>query len=44
MFQRLERTVASLTAGVESAPSEETSTPVRRLPQPQPLVPEVEMA
>jgi hypothetical protein len=44
MFQRLERTVASLTTGVESASSEETYTPVRKLPQPQPLTPQVEMA
>jgi hypothetical protein len=44
LFQRLQRLVASLTAGVESAPSEETYTPVRRLHSPQPLVPKVEMA
>jgi ABC-type transporter Mla subunit MlaD len=44
LFQRLQHLVASLTAGVELAPSEETYTPVRRLPSPQPLVPEVEIA
>jgi cell division protein FtsB len=44
-FQRLERTVAALTAGVESAPSEETYTLLSRLPQPAaPLTPQVEMA
>jgi hypothetical protein len=44
LFQRLQRLVASLTSEVESAPSEETTTPVRRFPAPPPMVPEVEMA
>jgi hypothetical protein len=44
LFQRLQRLVATFTEGVESATSEETYTPVRRLPSPQPLVPEVELA
>jgi hypothetical protein len=42
-FQRLERTVASLTAGVDVAPSEEVHTPLSRLPSPQPMTPQVEM-
>jgi DNA repair exonuclease SbcCD ATPase subunit len=45
LFQRLQRLVASLTDGIESAPSEEVYTPLPRLPQPAPLMtPEVEMA
>lgn len=43
MLQRLERTVATLTTVLDSMP-DETTMSVRRLPAPQPLTPEVEMA
>jgi hypothetical protein len=42
-FQRLERTVASLTAGVEAASSGETYISLPQFPQPQPMTPQVEM-
>jgi hypothetical protein len=44
LFHRLEHTVATLTSGVESEPTREPSTPAVRLPAPQMLAPEVEMA
>jgi hypothetical protein len=44
MFRRLEHTVARLTEGLDVVDDAEVYTPVRRLPAPQPLTPEVEMA
>jgi hypothetical protein len=44
LFQRLERLVATLTEGLEVVDETEGYTPMRRLPAPQPLTPEVEMA
>jgi hypothetical protein len=44
LFQRLERTVAALTAGVEPASSAEGYTPLSRLPRPVAPGIEVEMA
>jgi hypothetical protein len=44
LFRRLERLVASLTEGLEVVDDADVYTPVRRLPAPQPMTPEVEMA
>jgi hypothetical protein len=44
LFSRLQYLVASLTEGMESATNEEGYTPLSRLPPPQMLTPQVEMA